>query len=129
MENKSIFKDSMGRYFTKSLFYETAEKRRYAAIYTLKDYDIERNGKTYLSLKKLYLAEADPTEYLFANKYFHSFEQWERIVNNKMFTRIIDTWRRELELKLRAEGLLTMREQAHLGKTDAARFLVNGGLS
>ena len=98
-----MFVDDRGRYKTLSLFLEIAYDKD--AIFTLKDYDHEYNGKMYYSLKKLFLEESDPTEYQFATKYLAGWEHWQRICNNKVLSQHVEKWRVELELKLRSEGV------------------------
>ena len=53
---------------TKSLFYELSYTDPTHVIFTLKDDDVEHNGKTYISIANLYrsLVPQDPTEYTFA---------------------------------------------------------------
>ena len=58
--------DKMGKYRTQSLFLEIGYGDD--AIFTLKDQDHVHDGKTYLSLRKMYLEFNDPTEYQFANE-------------------------------------------------------------
>ena len=63
--DKSKLKDSKGRYLVNGLFLED----RYdmdMAIFTYDGEDKLYKGKTFISLKKLYLAYGDPTEYKFA---------------------------------------------------------------
>jgi hypothetical protein len=78
------------------------------AIYTLKEYDYEYEGKTYPSIKRLYLEMEDIPEYNFANTYFYSWNHWQRISNNKEIKKFVDEWRNELELKLRSQSIRTI---------------------
>ena len=127
------FKDSRGFPLTTGLFWELAQEKSYA-IYTIKEHDHTVDGVTYVSLKTLYLAERDPTEYLFAIKYVGSWEQWQRIAKsnarygNKTISALVQGWREELELKIQAENL---KQIASLAKGEkgyqAAKFLVDKG--
>jgi len=90
--------------YTQKLFLELGYDAD-VAIYTLKDYDYEYEGKTYKSIKRLYLEMEDVTEYQFANEYFYSWNHWQRICNNKVIRKHIDEWRDELELKLRSHAI------------------------
>ena len=120
-------RDSQGKVRTVSLFVDSpmnttsAEKPLYAL----------RSGeyKGCVSLKDIYLEVADPTEYDFALQAFGSWEAWQRLGGPDgppWFQPIIEAWRRELEVKLRREAFLAMREMAK-GKTDAAKWLAEGG--
>ena len=104
MIDKSKFLDVRGRPLTQSLFLETGYNVDYA-VYTLKDYDHEYNGVVYPSLKRLYLSHEDPIEYDFANTYLYSWEQWQRLCENKLVSPHIDRWRFELNLKLSSQAV------------------------
>lgn len=121
------FKDSRGRPLTQGLFLEIGYSTEFAE-YTLKDEDFEYEGKLYPSLKRLYLEMSDPVEYNFATTHLGSWEQWQRISNNKILKKYIDPWRKELELKLRSEAVA---EVIKFSKTDkgfqAAKWLADKG--
>lgn len=118
--------DDRGRYKTLSLFLEIAYDKD--AIYTLKGYDHTHDGKTYISLKRLYLEMADPTEYEFASKYLADWDHWQKICNNKRLALEVEKWRYELELKLRAEGVQRILKSARSkGNWLAAKFLAEKG--
>lgn len=104
MIDKKKFLDVRGRPLTQSLFLEIGYNVDYA-IYTLKDYDHEYNGEVYPSLKRLYLAHEDPIEYDFANTYLYSWEQWQRLCENKLVSSYVEQWRFELQLKLSSQAV------------------------
>ena len=122
---RDIFVDDRGRYKTLSLFLEIAYDRD--AIYTLKDYDHDYNDKTYISLKRLFLEIADPTEYTFSTKYLAGWEHWQKICNNKVLAQHIEKWRTELEMKLRSEAVRTIYGQSRKGSVTAAKWLAERG--
>jgi hypothetical protein len=123
--NKSLLKDSSGRPLTQGLFLETKYDTTYA-VYTLKDEDFIYQGKTYLSLKRLYLEFEDPVEYAFANQYLLNWDQWQRICNNKLYSKMINGWREELELKIRSQSLKGICDlAAEAGNFQAYKFLMN----
>lgn len=128
MIDKSKFLDVTGNPMTQSLFLEINYNTDYA-IYTLKDYDHEYKGVTYPSLKRLYLEEEDPTEYLFAEKYLLGYQHWKRICENKALAKHVALWREELELKLRAMSVRALRDmaQSENGNFQAAKFLADRG--
>lgn len=105
--DKTRFKDSMGRYLTQSIFLEYQYDAD-VAIYSWGSEDKEYGGKVFPSLRKLYLEEADPTEYNFANKYLYDWEHWVRICNNAYLYKQIESWQEELEIKLRAAAVAKM---------------------
>lgn len=123
---RNDFVDSKGRYKTLSLFLEIAYDKD--AIYTLKDYDHEYEGKTYVSLKRLFLETSDPTEYSFATQYLGGWDHWQRLCNNKVLAQHIEKWRIELELKIRSEGVKHILKSARSkGNWLAAKFLAEKG--
>jgi hypothetical protein len=125
--DKSLLKDSRGRPLTQGLFLEVGYNTEFA-IYTLKDEDFEYEDKTYLSLKRLYLEHADPTEYDFACTYLLGWDQWQRICANKIFTKVVESWRIELELKLRSQAFkdIMMQSQGDKG-FQAAKWIADRG--
>lgn len=102
--DRSKLIDTMGRPLTQSLFLEV-NYRADLAIYTLKDYDHEFEGKKFYSLKRLYLAHEDPLEYDFATTYLLGWPHWQRLYKNAILRRHIDEWRTELELKLASQSI------------------------
>lgn len=122
-KQRSDFLDSMGRYKTQSLFLETAYDPE--AFFTFDDVDKLYKGKTYLSLKRLYLEEEDVTEYAFAEKYLAGWNHWKKICGNADLRKEIDNWRDELELKLTARHLKNIQKLAEDGNYNAAKYLAN----
>lgn len=121
----SKFKNSSGVLLTRSLFLETSANRD-NVVYTLRD--DETRG--YPSLRRLYLAMADTTEYEFATRYFENFQHWESLCEASWFQPYISAWRRELDLKLKAEELSRIREVARSGGRDAlqaSKYLLDKG--
>lgn len=126
--DKSKFLDDAGRPMTQALFLELGYNEKYA-VYTLKEQDHIWKDKTYPSLKKLYLATEDPTEYEFATKYLLSWSHWKRIVENKVIGRYISEWRDELEIKLRSRAIRDIQNlcESENGNYQAAKFLADRG--
>lgn len=122
---RAPFLDSEGRPKTQALFYEI----RYdpEALYSLKEYDLIVDGKTYPSAKRLFLEIGDPTEYEFATKYFLGWKHWKRICENKQLSEHINQWREELEMKLRSEAVRQTMTMARNGSYQAAKFMVDRG--
>lgn len=122
------YKDESERYLTRGLFKETISTHRaktHPAVFTLKPYD----DGAYKSLKKIYMEVNDPTEYLFAIEAFgeEGWEQWQKLSKAGWFQPYIESWRDELEIKMRAEGVRKMRDLANSGNKDAAKWVAEGG--
>jgi len=102
--DKKQMLDVRGRPLTQSLFLELGYQEDFA-MYTLKDWDWDYNGKKYPSIKRLYLQHEDPLEYDFATTYFLGWNHWLRLCENKAIRKYIDEWRTELELKLSSQSV------------------------
>lgn len=101
--DKKHFKDVGGRMLTQGLFLELGYKS--TAVFTLDDQDKEYNGKTYPSLKRIYLEHEDVTEYDFATTHLLGWKHWQRICKNKVLGEHVAEWREELELKIRSQAI------------------------
>lgn len=117
----------MQRYRTQSLVLEFSNYDTDTAIFTIKDKDYEYEGKTFYSLKRLYMLANDPTEYDFAMTYLYNWQHWQRLCENKLFTPHIEEWRNELELRLRCQGVKAMMLSAENGNYQASKWLVDRG--
>lgn len=118
---------SNGAAITQSLFLEIGYKTNFA-MFTLKDYDIEYKGNKYISLKKLFLAMEDVTEYEFANEYLLGWTHWQRIAENAQVKPYVDKWREELEIKIRAQAIRDIISMtAEGGSFQAAKWLADKG--
>ena len=127
--DKRKFVTHTGNFYTQKLFLELGYDSD-IAVYTFKEYDYEYEGKTYLSIKRLYLEMEDVTEYTFANTYFFSWNHWQRIVNNKLIRKHIDEWRNELELKLSAQAIKSIIDMTSDERGfQAAKYVAERGWS
>lgn len=111
LEKTSQFKNSMGMRYTKGLFFETTLEDKSSVVYTLK----ENDHKGYKSLKRLYLEEEDPSEYIFASKWLDSYDHWKLLTECTWFKPIVAEWREELRLKLESKYLKKLMEIAEAG--------------
>ena len=91
--DKSRFKDEKGRFIVQGLFLEDKYNTD-LAVFTYDGEDKVYKGKTYPSLKRLYLEHGDPKEYSFARKYLFDWKHWQRLCNNAMIGRHIEEWRK-----------------------------------
>lgn len=123
--DRSNFKDDMGKWRTQALFYEYYTDQTYA-VFTIADKHRVVDGKTYYSLKQLYLEIADPTEYSFAMQVLGSWAHWLRM--KKYYLREhVKIWADELDMKLRSEGILQNIKAAKNGNYNAAKWLADRG--
>lgn len=119
-------KDAQGRYKTRSLFVETIDAKvrenGYEPIFTLRAQDLEDGTK---SLKKIYLDMMDPSEMLFAEEVFGTYEHWQKLTECTWFIPHLEQWRKELELKLIGLGVQQLQKQAKMGNVNAAKALMD----
>lgn len=130
-------KDEIGRYRTQSLFWETRTQIRptkdnYDAIFTIKNYDHEVDGKVYYSLKNIYLSydHIPGYEYQFALDVFGSWEHWQKIANDSIFKKNVADWREELEVRLKADAIRSLIKQSRINDAKAitaAKYLAEKG--
>jgi len=124
------YRGANGKYLTQSLFYELTDDQRYA-IFTTKPEDITKDGKTYLSARRLFVACEDPTGYKFATTYLENFEHWLELQrSNKQLRNMIQGWQEELAVKLVSLGIGAQIEEVKAngkGAMAAARYLADEG--
>lgn len=126
MIDKQLMKTSVGVPLTQGLFLEIGYKDY--AVYTLKDEDHIIDGKTYPSLKRLYLEMEDVGEYEFANTYLLGWQHWLRLCANKAVAAHVQVWREELEIKLRSKALKEIIKKSKIETgINAAKFLAEKG--
>lgn len=122
----SKFRNSQNQRYIKGLFYEISPSKE-SVIYTLK----ERDHAGYPSLYRLYMDESDITEYSFATKHLESWEHWQMICRAVWFQPIVEKWRAELEVKIRAAALNNIVKEAGNPQSKNAftanKFLVERG--
>lgn len=119
------FRTATNGLLLKGLFFEISDYPD-CVMYTLKDHD----HRGFRSLKKLYLAEKDPTEYRFAVKYLDGVEHFEALCKCTWFEPLIAKWRYELELQLKSEALARIMKEAESQSKQAYlanRYLVEKG--
>ena len=122
-----MFKDSVGRWRTKSLFYEANDYQIDGAIFTLNEEDKTIKGKTLISLRKRFVESDDPTGYIVANEYLGGYTHWEAICKAASLRDEVEKWKEELEVKLRSIGLANAIKSAKSGNFNAAKFLAEKG--
>lgn len=120
------FKNSQNIRYLQGLFYEQTRQDKSTVVYTLKDED----HMGYPSLYRLYMAECDPTEYNFATKHLDGWDHWEMLNACAWFQPYIARWRKELALKIKAENIQRIMDEAESGSKNAfmaQKFLATQG--
>lgn len=117
---------------TKSLFYELSYADPTHVVFTLKDEDVDHNGRTYVSMAKLYrsLVPQDPTEYTFAMAVFGNWHVWEVIREAPQLKPYVTRWRREAEVKIKSEAIAAIATEMKEGGRSsftAAKLLLERG--
>jgi hypothetical protein len=135
--NFSELKDAMGRYRTQSLFWELRfkdEEDKYTPIFTLKDYDLEKDGIIYPSLKQRYMSydHIPGFEYEFAMEVFNSWDHWNKLANDTIapIRNVIKEWREELDIKLKAQAIKALIQSSRVDDAkgfNAAKYLADKG--
>lgn len=111
------FRNSTGQRRTRSLFYEYSPE---TAVYTL-----DKPREDLPHLKTRYLTLEDPTEYTFAQTYFEDWDHWQMILASPEIRARVDKWRYELQLKIRAQAVKRVLEQATRGGKPSEVLAIN----
>ncbi len=130
MRDYGRFKNEIGGYLLKPIFFEYDNSEHKYTIYTTKNYDIEWNGSPVPSLRRLYVEMEDPTEYEFALEYLDSWAHWKKLTEASFFQEHLAEWREELEVRLRAKALNRIKIRATGADKDsfaADKILLSGG--
>jgi len=128
----SKYKDAQGRFLTQGLFFERCVfdelfGEEWIPPFTLKEYDHEHKGKKYKSLRQIYLSYEDPTEYQFAIDTLGSWDHWMKLQDSPWFKPFLESWRAELEVKIRSQGIRNMLVASAGEKgIQAAKWLAEG---
>lgn len=124
-------KDIRGAWRLGSLFYEYS-KDGYAPLWTICDTDRKVGDITYPSLKCIYMSyEHTPgSEYEFATEVIGSWVHWERLVKSPLIRDVLQQWRDELEVKIRAnaiKGIIKTSVGDSSASATAAKWLAEKG--
>lgn len=121
-----MFKDSLGRWRTTSLFYETNGNDADQALFTLGKKDLMVDGKTLISIRKRYIESNDPTGYRCAEEYLGGYSHWKALLRSRIRDQIAE-WEEEQEKRMRSLGFKKIMEANDKGVFQASRFLVEKG--
>lgn len=108
------FKDIKGCWRVHSLFYEW-NITDYVSLFTIHNEDRIENGIPYRSLYKIYMSysHVPGSEYEFATKELGGWEHWLRLCSaGKNIVELIQQWRDELEVRIRAGAIKSMMTNA-----------------
>jgi len=128
--DKTKFKNASGTYIIKPIFFEFDDARHEYTVYTLKEQDLEYQGRIFPSLRRLFIEAEDPTEYSFAVAHLDSWAHWKKLSSAPFFKPYLKEWREELEIRLRSSALLRMKARAVGTSKDAMqadKILLSGG--
>lgn len=120
------FRIHTGQRKLRGLFFETVMSDKTGVVYTLKN----RDHEGYPSFYRLYMETDDPTEYAFAVQYLDGWDHWETLCECNWFKPYITKWRREIEIRAKAQALNKIKDVAASGGKEsyqANKFLVAGG--
>lgn len=131
---REVMLDSMGRFRTTSLFWETrkteSNAEKYPPLFTVKPKDHTVDGVTYRSLKAIYFSydHIPEFEYEFAMDVFGSWDHWNNLFRSFQLKDILQSWRDELNIKIKADALKTVLAQSKDSEKGlaAARALLAG---
>lgn len=121
------FKTENNQFLTKQLFFETADSDRSRVLYTLKPEDHKWHGKTFPSLRRLYIEMGDESEYLFAETYFGGWPHWKKLLSTSWFLDYLSELREELAARNASIALAEIRKSAREGNVSSSKYLLEQG--
>lgn len=110
-----------------SLFWEYRSPD-YPFFWTLKDYDIERDGVVIPSLSRIYMdyPHIPGHEYEFAMDIFKNWDHWVKIYSTSALRTYVEAWREELDIKNKATQIKNLVTAARIGDVSASKYLAEG---
>tara|TARA_R110000796_G_scaffold113930_4_gene225655 strand:- start:173 stop:670 length:498 start_codon:yes stop_codon:yes gene_type:complete len=126
-----MYKDDQGRFLTQCLFKENYEHQnlKFPAVFSLRDQDPDSPDQL-PSFKKAFIESRDITGYKVSQSLLGSWDHMQKLLRAKWFLDHYVKWVEELEVMLKAEGLLKIQEHAKgEGSTSfqAAKYLSDKG--
>lgn len=123
--DKNNMKDTMGRFWTQGLFKEMSYGKPRNCIMTFKNEDFG----DLVSFKRIFVELGDPSGYIPAMVLFSSWDHWLKLCDCPWFLKELKLSMDELEVKLRAEALIEIKEisQGTSGSAlSAAKYIASG---
>ena len=129
-KDKHSMKDVTGNYLTLALFWETRHipnEHKYPPVFTIKDREHVVKDVEYVSLKRIYLSydHVPGMEYEFAQDMFDSWTQWQTIADKSEVSKLVQEWRDELDIRIKAVAMKTLLQQSK-DNIVAARAILAG---
>lgn len=128
-----LWKNSIGHWLTKAIFFEQDDGEKNYARYTLKDEDHISKGILYPSLKNIFLASffVDPTEFSFAKQALGGWQHWKAIKSQGWFKDYYGEWLEEAEVMVQSIHLENLLKEAADPKNknyyNASKYLLEKG--
>ena len=127
-QDKVDFKDSQGRWLSRSLFFElNGYVMGPSTIFTNKDEDFEVKGKKLISFKKLFLETDDITGYTMATQHLGGYTHWKWLRESALVGPLIKEVEEQMEVRMRSIGLKSLINSAKNGNYNASKFLSDKG--
>ncbi len=125
MNKKPKLKSDSGPFYTRALFkeqyYKTAPEDRHPDVWPI--FSLHEGDEDLINFGALYVELGDPTGYAISKEVLHSYRHWQALMKCEWFREAKKVWDEELDAKLKAEGVQTLRAVASAGNVQAAKFL------
>jgi len=125
-----MYRDTKGGWRTKTLFVEMCgpeTREKYNPPFTLNEIDVEKRGKTYKSMYKLYMEAAD--EFDFVSSILGSTMHWKSLQKSKWFFGGfrghygVEKWREDMRARDESLAKKVLMTAAQAGDISAAKKL------
>ena len=130
-------RDEMNRFRIGSLFWESRKNDVYGNplpnFFTRNTVNREFEGETFWSLRNIYFSydHIPYSEYDFALDVFGSWGHWEALAKSKVFADLVESWRDELTVRLKADAireiLIASKDNPGAIGFQAAKYLADEG--
>lgn len=101
----SKFRNKQNGRYTRQLFVENQQTRSNDECTIEPMYSLYYDYAGIPNLRKEYVRLGDPTGYKLTELYFEDYDHWELLMKCKWFAEAKEQWDRELDAKLKSEGM------------------------
>ncbi len=129
---KHPMRNDSGQRYTRALFWEMIQEVPVANRPFKPPYTLHGDREGYVNLQRVYVELGDPTGYKLSQLYLENYDHWLFLSKTKWFKEAKIVWDLELDAKLKAEAMTTIRaisdgiEGVPASVTlSAAKFLAN----
>ena len=123
---KPPYKNAGNQRYSKQLFLEKWRELPLELRVVEPPFTLFQPKEGFICLREEYIKDSDPTGYKTALRIFGEFAYWEYLSGIRWFAEALEVWNKELDAKLKSEGISKIRELAK-GEDpkalNAARFL------